>query len=276
MSSSYRPQAIDTSIVADRLRFELLRQRSSQTRLEMAAALNRSTRELSICSLQQRFPELSPAAFARKVIQVWFGEHQWTEFIPGENVTQWIQDSLALAVQLHLIFAELKVDYYITGGVAATAYGEPRTTQDLDVVLNMIPEGLQQLVQSLELAGFYVPGVEDAVTGRTQTLQIIHQQTVMQADLMLSGSDEFDIVKLQRRQLLSIPDRGVLYFASPEDVILSKLQWRRFSQSEKQWRDILGILKTQTDKLDRAYLETWAMRLDFASDLEQAFQAAGL
>ncbi|MGA9377422.1 MAG: hypothetical protein WBV73_01360, partial [Phormidium sp.] len=114
------------------------------------------------------------------------------------------------------------------------------------------------------------------VTGRTQTLQIIHQQTVMQADLMLSGLDEFDLVKLQRRQLLSIPDRGVLYFASPEDVILSKLQWRRFSQSEKQWRDILGILKTQTDKLDRAYLETWAMRLDFASDLQQAFQAAGL
>lgn len=276
MATFYRPQANDTSVAADQLRFKLLGQRSAGTRLEMAAALDRSARELSLCALRQRFPELSVPAFARKVRQVWCGHDEWSGLIPQGDVMQWIQDSLALAVQLHSIFEQVGVDYYITGGVAATAYGEPRTTQDLDVVLDIFPDELGQLVQVLELAGFYVAGVEDTVAGQTRTLQIIHQETVMQADLMLSGTDEFDVMKLERRQLLSIPNRGQLYFASPEDIILSKLQWRKFSPSEKQWRDILGILKTQTNKLNRAYLQDWAMRLEVASDLEQAFQEAGL
>lgn len=82
--------------------------------------------------------------------------------------------------------------------------------------------------------------------------------------------------KFRRRRRLSIPNRGDFYFASPEDLILSKLQWQQSSQSEKQWRDILGILKTQTDQLDIAYLQHWSAQLGVAADLEQAFQESGL
>jgi hypothetical protein len=73
MSIAYRPQASDTSIAADRLRFAWLRQRSPANRLEMAAALNRSARELSLSILRQRFADLSETDFARKVVQVWLG-----------------------------------------------------------------------------------------------------------------------------------------------------------------------------------------------------------
>ncbi|WP_205369433.1 hypothetical protein [Thermoleptolyngbya sp. PKUAC-SCTB121] len=262
------------------------------SRLEMAAALERSARELSWVSLQQRFPSLLPEAFAEKVLRTWCGGRFCSDVLegilanispspalPGKDMN-WIQDSLALAVQLHSIFQSLGVDYYITGGVAATAYGEPRTTQDLDVVLNLNPDlnpaDLTQLISALEAAGFYVPGVEEVLTRQTRTLQIIHQETILQADLVLSGADAFDMEKFRRRRRLSIPNRGDFYFASPEDLILSKLQWRQSSQSEKQWRDILGILKTQTDQLDIAYLQHWSAQLGVAADLEQAFQESGL
>lgn len=143
-------------------------------------------------------------------------------------------------------------------------------------MLNLKTSDLLPLVQILEQAGFYVPGVDDVVSGSTRTVQIIHQESIMQADLMLAGTSEFDAITFEQRQLLSIPNRGALYFASPEDVILTKLRWRQSNRSEKQWRDVLGILKTQTDRLDRAYLQAWATRLQVILDLEQAFQAAGL
>lgn len=282
MLTAYLSQSPNTSVAADQLRFTLLRGRSPANRLEMAAALNRSARELSLHSLRQRFSHLSPTDFARQVAQVWLGhhgedEHPYAGFEPKGDVMSWIQDSLALALQLHPIFERAGIGHYITNGVAATAYGEPRTTQDLDVVINLSVNTLVSLVQTLEQEGFDVPGLEDVVNGRSRTLPIIlHQETIMQADLMLSGTREFDALTFERRQLLSIPNRGDLYFVSPEDLILNKLKWRQGSRSEKQWRDILGILKTQTDRLNQPYLREWATRLQVLSDLEQALREAGL
>ena len=133
----------------------------------------------------------------------------------------WVQDSLQLARQLHPIFEQTGIAYYITGGVAATAYGDPRTTRDLDVVLNISRGNIPDLVPVLESVGFYVPGIEDVVSGRMNTLQIIHQQTLLQADLILAGTEPWDAIKFERRQIES-----GLYFASPEDIVLSKLLWR--------------------------------------------------
>lgn len=84
----------------------------------------------------------------------------------------WIQDSTELAAQLHNIFAAVEIPYYVTGGVAAITYGEPRTTRDLGVVISVPRDALNPLVAALEAAGFYVPGVEDAASGRMRTLQV--------------------------------------------------------------------------------------------------------
>ncbi|MBD2577281.1 hypothetical protein [Oscillatoria sp. FACHB-1406] len=93
---------------------------------------------------------------------------------------------------------------------------------------------------------------------------------------MLAASSEFEQLKFSRRQTIGIPGRGFLYFASPEDVILNKLLWGQASQSEKQWRDVLGILKIQTTHLDVDYLCDWGERLGVSSNLLQAFEQAGL
>jgi hypothetical protein len=187
----------------------------------------------------------------------------------------WIQDSVQLAVKLHPIFEELGIYYYITGGVAAISYGEPRTTQDLDLVMAVSSEDIDRLTNALGEAGFYVPGVDDVKSGRMRTLQITDMESISRADLVVAGTDEFDRLKFERRRVIEF-EGTALYFASPEDVILNKLRWRQRSGSEKQWRDVLGVLKVQTEKLDYGYLREWAERLGLADALDLAVTEAGI
>ena len=272
----YRPQAEDTSLETDWFYFNLLRQRSNGDRLQMAAALTRNARELSLCGLRRSFSALSPSEFALKVARTWLGDRFPEGFVPSGDEMTWIQDSIGLAIQLHQLFERLDIEYYVTGGIAAVTYGEPRLTQDVDIVLNLAPQDIDLLVAALESEGFYVPGVEDVKSGRMKTLSITHQETIARADLVLAQSERFDVLKFERRHLIEIPQRGAIYLVSAEDLILNKLRWRRQSQSEKQWRDVLGILKTQGEKLDFGYLATWAEQLQVDDDLAQAFVEAGL
>lgn len=271
----YCPQAADTSIETDLLTFYLLRQRSPVQRLQMAAALTRSARKLSIGAFRYQYPNLSAQQFARKIAQAWLQESCPENYIPISPEMSWIQDSIGLAALLHPILSDLGIRYYITGGVAAIAYGEPRTTQDLDLVLELTVDVLDRLVQTLETSGFYVPGVEDVRSERMRTLQITHMETIARADLVIAGTSQWDKLKFERCLLIPIDGMGNLYFASPEDVVLNKLRWRQQSGSEKQWRDVLGILKVKRNELDRNYLELWATQLGTIEALQQAFVAAG-
>lgn len=272
----YRSQSLDTSIEVDLFEFALLRQRSNSDRLQMSAKLTQGARQLCLSGLQQTHALLSKEEFAQLLARAFLGDNCPPRFIPTGSEMTWIQDSIALAVQLQSIFERLNISYYITGGVAASTYGEPRTTRDLDIVIAISPSDLDQLVQDLETEGFYVPGVEDIRSGRIKTLGITHQQTIARADLMLAGTSDFEREKFKRRRAIIIPERATLYLASPEDIILSKLHWGAKSQSEKQWRDILGILKVQGKNLDFDYLKQQATQLQFSKLLTQVITEAGL
>ncbi|MDY6782330.1 MAG: hypothetical protein SW833_07230 [Cyanobacteriota bacterium] len=274
--SNYCPQARDTAIEVDRLEFTLLRQKNNSDRALMSAALTRGARQLSVGGLKRTHSHLSDSSFALLIARAFLGDDKPPNFQPLGNIMTWIQDSLELAVQLRAVFDSLAIPHYITGGVASTTYGEPRTTRDLNIVIFVARSQLDVLVSALEQAGFYVPGVEDARAGSMQSLGITHLTTIARADLILAEESEFDRLKLSRRWEIEIPGRGLLYFASPEDVILNKLRWGQSSQSEKQWRDVLGILKVQTTQLDFDYLRSLGEQLELTDVLSQAFSEAGL
>ena len=276
MKLGYRPQAEDTNVETDIFEFALLQQRSNSDRLQMSATLTQGARQLCIAGLRQTHNSDSESEFAEAIAQAFLGEYDLFGFRPTGNEMTWIQDSIALALQLQNILDELEIPHYITGGVAAATYGEPRTTRDLDIVLALVPAQLDRLVQRLETEGFYVPGVEDVRTGRLRALNITHQETIARADLMLAGESEFDRGQFRRRREISIPGRGTLYLASPEDIVLSKLRWGAQSQSEKQWRDVLGILKVQQQNLDFDYLNQQAESLGLTQLLVQATTEAGV
>lgn len=272
----YRPQAQDTSPEVDAFGFWLLRQKTPEQRLAMGATLNRNARQFSINCFRKRFAHLNPQEFAQKLAHAWLQEHCPIDYTPTGNEMTWVQDSITLAAHLHPVFETLGIAYYITGGVAAIAYGEPRTTQDLDIVLAIRPQDIRALADALEQAGFYVPGVEDASSGRMRTLQITHVESIARADLMIAEDSEFDRIKFERKQQYDLPGGIAVYLASPEDIILNKICWGQTSQSEKQWRDVLGVLKAQGEALDYSYLVQWADHLGILDALNRALIEAGV
>lgn len=272
----YRTQAEDTSSEVDLLDFYLLSQRPPTERIAMAASLMQGARRLSLHCLSRQFAHLSPQAFARKLAETWLQEDCPPHYVPTGSEMTWIQDSTELAAQLHSIFIAVGIPYYVTGGVAAITYGEPRTTRDLDVVIAAPHDALNPLVSALEAAGFYVPGVADATTGRTRTLQITQIKSISRADLMLADDDDYERLKFQRCCPIPWPDGTEVYLVSPEDIVINKLRWGQRSKSEKQWRDVLGVLKTQQGNVDYEYMHRWSANFDLSEVLEQATLEAGV
>ncbi|PZO22652.1 MAG: hypothetical protein DCF25_02490 [Leptolyngbya foveolarum] len=274
--AGYRPQAIDISVEADLLDFHLLRQRSVTERVEIAANLINGARQFSLQCLEQQFSHLKPQQFARKIAEAWLQDDCPPNYIPQGNRMTWIQNSAELATQLQTLFENANIPYYITGGVAAIAYGDPRTTRDLDVVIQVPRASIAQLVAALEQNGFYVAGADDVAAGRMKTLQVTHMETISRADLMIADEDTYTQQQFERRRRYAFPNATEVYLASPEDVIISKLRWGLRSESEKQRRDVLAILKVLQGELDYLYIYRWAAEFDLLAIVQALTVSAGI
>jgi hypothetical protein len=272
----YRTQSTDCSIESDLLQFELLRRWSPTQRLMQAASLMRSARQLSLNAHRQRFSQLSTLELGKRLAKAWLQEYCPSKYIPTGTEMTWIQDSIQLAAELHDLFVANGIRYYVTGGVAAVAYGEPRTTQDLDVVLAIDLADLPRIATIFEIAGFYISGLDDVIAQRMSSFQVTQIETISRADLMVANSTEYGRIQLSRRKTIPISTDKDVYFASPEDVIINKLLWGKSSQSEKQWRDILSIMKTQQESLEYSYISEWADRLGITVDYLRAKVEAGV
>ncbi|MCU0571273.1 MAG: hypothetical protein MUF49_32495, partial [Oculatellaceae cyanobacterium Prado106] len=275
----YRCQTEDTSVEADVYLFNRLRQLTQQERVILASAQDRNTRRLCLTGIEWRYPEAPLEEirdrFARAVLSEQFPPH----FQPiGLDKTMWVQDSISLAQTLHPIFEAADLPYYISGGVASSIHGEARSTRDLDLVIQIQEDQVEALVTALRSAGFYCPdgAVEEVKSFRSKLLNITHTETIANADLYVMEPSPFSQSQMARRRLLPLDGQAGFWLISAEDLILQKLLWRRNSTSEKQWRDILGVLKVQTTLLDYAYLLEWAEQLRILDALNQALLEAGV
>ncbi|MBW4490774.1 MAG: nucleotidyltransferase family protein [Trichocoleus desertorum ATA4-8-CV12] len=272
----YRPQAPDTDIEADVVQFQLLRQRSNAQRLAIAVGLTRWAKAASLRGMQKANQSTFRERFAQSVL----GDKWLPHLTPSSDPSMWTQDPSEIARLLHPIFERLAIPYYITGGVAASMYGDPRTTRDMDLVIEAQRKDIPRLTEALEQAGFYCPpgAVEEVAAGQGQTLSVTHMEQLLNADIMLNADTNFDRSKMVRRRLEAIDEAELLqvWVIAPEDLILAKLLWGRGNQSEKQWRDVLGVLKVQIDTLNYAYLAEWAEQLGISEMLQQALTEAGI
>lgn len=169
----------------------------------------------------------------------------------------------------------LGVSYYLGGSVASSSHGIPRSTLDVDLVADLAPKHVAPLVEALQ-GDYYIsrPAVSDAIDRRS-CFNIIHTATSFKVDVFAVKNRKYDRVALERtgRRLLDEGDPSSQFcFASAEDIILSKLEWFRMGGevSERQWGDVLGVIKVQGGALDRAYLEKWAAELGVADLLKRA------
>lgn len=174
----------------------------------------------------------------------------------------------------------LGIAYLIGGSWASITHGVMRTTMDADLVADIQPVQISLFVDALK-EEFYVDDLSilDAIQYRS-SFNLIHLDTMFKVDVFLPKWRPFDKAQFERRGIEIIatePDR-VAWVASAEDTILTKLEWFRMGGevSERQWRDVLGVLKIQDERIDRDYLRQWASHLNVSDLLEQALVEAKL
>ena len=177
-------------------------------------------------------------------------------------------------------FEDLGITYFIGGSVASSAYGIARATLDIDLVAKVEMHQIDSLVKALE-KDYYISAdmINDAIHNKT-SFNLIHLETMLKIDVFILKDQPFDSEALARRRpdILDEESARQFYLSSPEDIILSKLRWYQDGGcvSERQLKDVLGVLKVQTDKLDMEYLKYWASQLQLLELLNGLLNDAGL
>jgi hypothetical protein len=188
-------------------------------------------------------------------------------------------DPVELALILSRVLERLGVRYCIGGSVASSVYGEVRTTLDVDIVAELGEQHVDALVAATQ-ADFHIldESVRRAVRDKS-SFNLIHEEMLVKADVYVSPDDRLHREQLtrSRRVALRAEPGSEVQLAAPEDVVIHKLRWYRMGGdvSDRQWRDILGVLKVQGGRLDRAYLTRTAGQLDLADLLARALSEAG-
>jgi len=158
--------------------------------------------------------------------------------------------------------------YYLTGSMASNYWGIPRTTHDLDFVVQLPPSAASRLVK--EFSGdFYID--ESAVRAAFKAphqFNAIDTRSALKVDFWLPAGSPFDREMLQRRSRVMLFGEPA-WICSAEDVILHKLVWNRISPSDRQLNDSAGVVAVQGEELDRAYLRRWAQELEVLPEMER-------
>jgi len=187
---------------------------------------------------------------------------------------------ILLAVQPVIqAFEKMSIPYYIGGSIASSVYGMARATMDVDVIADLKVTHIPRLKQILKNE-YYID--EDMIADAIRTnssFNLIHLETMIKIDVFIHKEDPYAEMALQRKRKDTLEELANVefYFSSPEDIIIAKLQWYKIGGfvSERQWLDVIGVIKVQGDLLDKKYLKRWSQKLGLSSLLKDAFEAAG-
>lgn len=156
----------------------------------------------------------------------------------------------------------LDVAYMVTGSQATIAYGEPRFTNDIDIVVDLSLATLGPFCDGFPEADFYLsrPAAREAVQDRGM-FNVIHPSSGLKIDVIIPAATPFDRERLARAQRVRVAEDYEALFTTPEDIILKKLDWHRMGGGDRHLRDIAGILKVRRARLDYSYLDRHAQQM---------------
>ena len=186
-------------------------------------------------------------------------------------------EPIRVVVRVARVLEEIGIPYLVGGSYASSQYGLPRTTQDVDLVVDLRQKHVPPLVRALQ-GEFYIDEsmIRQAIRHRT-SFNVIHFQAGYKIDVFIAETSPWARQEMARRRVETIgTERAALYFCSPEDVILHKLDWFRKGGgvSDRQWSDVRGVLEVQAALLDASYLREWAGVLGLTDLLERALREA--
>lgn len=172
------------------------------------------------------------------------------------------------------VFERLGIGYQIGGSVASSTFGHARATLDVDLVADVRVEHAAPIAAALA-SDFYADAelIRDAVEHRP-SFNLIYLPAYFKVDVFVVNDSEYERTAFGRRiaaNLRAGERVETFFFATPEDVVLHKLDWyREAGGSERQWSDVVGLMRAQHGRLDAAYLERWAATLGLSGLLDRA------
>lgn len=153
------------------------------------------------------------------------------------------------------------IPYMVVGSLSSIVYGEPRMTKDMDIVIDIQAQDADKIEQLFPLEGFYCPPSEvlkSEIVSRGQ-FNLIHHESGLKIDVMICKQSPHAIEEFKRRQKISFWKNFEAWLATPEDIIIKKMEYFRDGGSEKHLRDIRGILANS--EVNNEYLNDWVLRL---------------
>lgn len=282
MRKTRTPLSLDTRPEAERVYLDLVRRAPPHRRLNQVGQMNHAVRLLALSGLRQRHPHTAEAELHRRLADLWLGPELAGRVYPAapwQGDRPMLPDPIAVTLLVIDKLDALHVPYFLGGSLASAVHGVLRTTMDADLVADLRPEHAGPLASALSPA-FYVDAsaIRDAIRHQS-SFNAIHLETMFKVDVFVLKPRPFDRAQFERRavQVVERAPERTAYVASAEDTILAKLEWYRLGGevSERQWRDVVGVLNVQSDRLDYTYLRAWAGQLNVADLLERAFAEAG-
>ena len=187
-----------------------------------------------------------------------------------------LSEPIQVTLKVIKAFDALGIPYLIGGSLASALHGMIRATMDADLVADVKEEQVPLLVDLLQ-SEFYI---DDSMLfnsiQHSMRFNLIHLETMFKIDVFPLKARAFDQIQMRRRILHNIGDQKEerAYFSTAEDIILAKLEWFRAGgeTSERQWRDVLGVLRLQESRLDYDYLNEWAGQLEIQDLLQKALK----
>ncbi len=185
-------------------------------------------------------------------------------------------DVLSVALEVAEVLEELGVTYMVAGSLASSMHGIPRSTQDIDFVADVGEEHAQPIADRLGARYYVDAGMISRAVRNHSSFNVIHLESMLKVDVYVPGDEPAARAELARRMTLElpqVPERSIT-IASPEDTVLQKLLWFRKGDevSERQWQDVLGIVKVKHGQLDYEYLRKWAAELGVSDLLEKVLK----
>ena len=185
-------------------------------------------------------------------------------------------DPIEVALAVASVLERCGLRYLVGGSLASSVSGEPRSTLDVDLVVELREEHVPPLLTALG-ESFYADGeaIRRAIRA-TSSANLVHLGTAIKVDLFVMGGSPIDAEQMDRRVRLQVGEgeERSLWFYTPEDILLQKLRWYRLGNeiSDRQWRDVLGIALVQGAALDEDYLRRSARKLGVEDLLQRALE----
>jgi hypothetical protein len=174
----------------------------------------------------------------------------------------------------------LGVEYVVVGSFASSARGQARATADVDLIADLRPEHVSLLASALAERFYLDENAMHRAIADHRSFNLIHLDSMFKVDVFVPPPAGFRREQLlhRKREILTTDPERTVYLATAEDTVLAKLQWYEQAgrASERQWSDVLGVLKVQASHLDVAYLIATAKRLGLGELLDRAFEQAGI